>query len=129
MKKVICDEYKNLDYTRIVMIYNNDSKQRYLAHAFLYQGRDVEYLMFLYKEPLEDIDFLTAWNKLDDESLKITIVPEESIKRSVDDFVAVWKPEYIMNKYELYEVNDFKEINEFINNQELKKDFTLFVMK
>lgn len=116
MKKAIYRKQPFLDYQSIIMIYNGEN-EKYLAHSFIYNGRDAEYLLFLYKQPLPKMKFIEAWNYLDDNAFDTTIVPVPSLEQAIDDFLAVWKPDCIQESIEIIEVSGFSEIEKLLEDK------------
>ena len=105
--------------------------KRHLAHSFYYDGKDsAKYLLFLYKDALPKGEFLDAWNELDDNSFQITIVPEPSYEQAIDDFTAAFLPEKLDDAIEIYEVEDFAEMQDLIDGElKANKELMFFAVR
>ena len=125
MEKTVYRKQPFMDYKSIVMLYQNN-QERYLAHTFIYNGRDSKYLLFLYKDALPKGTLIEGWNYLDDTSYKTVIVPEPSLEQAIDDFLAVWKPNCIQKSIEIIEIKGFDEIDKVLQNKDLSKQELIF---
>lgn len=125
MEKAIYRKQPFLSYKSMVMLYQS-KEQRYLAHAFIYNGRDAKYLLFLYKDGLPKGGIIAGWNYLDDTSYKTVIVPEATMEQAIDDFLAVWKPNDIQKEIEIIEIEGFDEIDTYMEDKEIKKEEIVF---
>lgn len=109
------------DYNNIVMIHKGAEGTCHLAHSFVYNGHDgSSNLLFLYKDNLPEMEFLAAWNYLDDTSYTTVIVSEPSHEQGIDDFLACWCPEKTIADLEFYAIKGFDEIQ--TNLKDLEKD-------
>jgi len=125
MEKAIYRKQPFLAYKSMVMLYQS-KKERYLAHAFIYNGRDAKYLLFLYKDPLPRGEVIEGWNYLDDTSYKTIIVPEPTMEQAIDDFLAVFKPEWMQEAIEIIEIEGFDEIDKVLQQKAIKQQEVLF---
>ena len=109
------------DYNNIVMIYKDLEGNSHLAHSFVYNGHDGSTnLLFLYKDILPEMDFIRAWNYLDDNSYSTVIVSEPTHEQGIDDFLACWCPNKTVDDLEFISINGFDEIQ--TNLKDLAKD-------
>lgn len=107
-------------FDRIVMLYKSEG-EIYLGHSFIYRGRDgSKYLLFLYKEPLPMNDVLDGWNYLDENSVKITIVPENTHEMAINDFLFAHGGKVVKQSFET--VDDFSIMNEMMKNRDMIDD-------
>lgn len=127
MNKVVVVRKSFMKYQSIVMIHTNEQNEKHMAHSFFYNGRDGNsHLLFLYKDQLPALSFIEAWNKLDDTSIHIVIVPEVNHEQGIDDFLSCWCPNETIDTIEINVVSGFDEIDSMLKEDDLKKQEVVF---
>ena len=104
-------------YHHIILLYKDMVGQMYLGHCYQNNGRDTsKYLLFLYKDALPKMDFLSGWNFLDDNSISTVIVEVREAELGILDFLSCYNPEYDLSDLKPIVINNFQEIQENLND-------------
>ena len=110
------------------MLYKDEKEQTHLAHSFYYNWRgNAKYLLFLYKEPLNnEKNILDGWNYLDDNSYNIVVIDEEIL----NDFSYGFETNQQLKDIQFLDIEKFNEIDIYLNKKPLVKNQVMaFVMK
>lgn len=100
-------------FHHMILVYKNQKNEFFLGHCYQNNGRDTaKYLLFLYKDALPNMDFLSAWNYLDDHSYAIVVVEIKEAKLGIMDFLSCYKPNAGIEEIECVEINSFQEIQQ-----------------
>lgn len=109
------------EFHHMIMVFKNEKNEMYLGHCYQNNGRDTaKYLLFLYKDILPKMDFLSAWNYLDDNSYTTVVVEVSEAETGMMDFIACYKPHGVLEDMEFVEINTFQDIQKNLND--LKKN-------
>ena len=106
-------------YHHVIMVYKDKVGEMFLGHCYHNNGRDnAKYLLFLYKDAMPKMDFLSGWNYLDDNSISIVIVEVKEAQLGILDFLSCYKSDYDLLDLKPIIINNFQEIQKNLNDFE-----------
>ena len=106
----------------IVVLYRNVNGELYIGNTYFYNGRGTgpDWMSVMYAEPLpEKNGILLGWNWLDDNSPRVTLVPEEHAETGVEDFLYAHGLEHDWRSIDYMVIRNYQDIEAWFRENEL----------
>ncbi|MBR2066786.1 MAG: hypothetical protein IJ875_00730 [Solobacterium sp.] len=103
------------DFKTIILLHKNENGETHIAYTASNPDNEKEHknCIVLYKAALpKGLDYLAAWNQLDDSSEKIYLDFNERIEVAIDDFLAAHATGKTWTDLEYYVLEGTSELNE-----------------
>ena len=111
-------------FQNIVTLYRNEEGKLFIGSTFYYNGRGNadDWMSVLYKDAMpEEEGLLMGWNKLDDCSPNIFLVPEADAGTGVEDFLYAHGLERNWKSVEYHVVNSFMDMDAWCGKNRIEK--------
>ena len=124
MSTVVRFEEKLDVFQNIVVLYRDESGKLFIGNTYYYNGRGTgaDWMSVMYAEALpESKGILLGWNWLDDNSPKVTLVPENTAETGVEDFLYAHGLEHDWRSIDYINVNNYQDIETYCKENKLAK--------
>lgn len=110
-------------FQNIIILYMDENGDRYIGNTSYYNGRGnaCDYLSVMYRDKLPaDMEVVQGWNWLDDNSARIALIPEESMRVGVEDFLAARGLVKDWKTLDYHVIEDYTGIHQYFSRNPLK---------
>ena len=111
-------------FQNIVVLYRNVNDELFIGNTYYYNGRGIgpDWMSVMYAEAMpEEKGILLGWNWLDENSPRVTLVPEVAAETGVEDFLYAHGLEHNWRSIDYVIVNNYQDIEAYCREHKLQK--------